>query len=670
MKNNVLSIFLCLVTFHCFSAYPPIGTQPNPQTWAEWVERLPNAQGYINSLSMSKSPYLLQHAENPIDWSIWPIPKKNDRLVFLSIGYASCHWCHQMNKHTFINDDVAKVLNQNFVSIKVDRDEYPVIDYQYLQIQQAVTGEGGWPISVIALPDGSPVWIGSYEDATSMKNIAQRMARIWQVQPDFLYAQADNIKTIAAQTTVPADDFSYSQHLLTSRDAQFFGKQGKVKFPEEAELWFMLSQYQHTPELKTVLIQHLDTLANSPLHDGVNGGFYRYATQSDWSIPHFEKMLYTQVQLLGLYSEAYMHFQNPMYKRVAHRIFNFLQRNMLNENGLYMTSINADWNHIEGGYYLWPKTILDNLNITSSIAHIRNDQYQYFGLASQPKLKALQDKRPPPEMDQRGITGLNGLALWALVKAHEAGIKHTLEAAKSIAKTLIESRVIAKDIHRVCYHTGTCIPGKIDDYTYLALGFAKIATYQQQYQPISRDMLTALFESLDTQDAFTIEDHESISPLAMAIQSAHELAVPIPFHWMNAKNMSTSLNASVTDYLNAFMVSKFARDHGYVLKFERNTSTKISLVMEKGWHTNSRHPIQDYLKPTYISGINTPLIHYPQGKITQVEFDDESLSLFEGITNIVISQNPVNANAVLNTQACSDSLCLPPESIPLNVQLN
>ncbi|GAA6134560.1 hypothetical protein NBRC116188_13490 [Oceaniserpentilla sp. 4NH20-0058] len=665
MKSLVLLIALSLFTCFAHTAIPPISSNPSIEEWRLWQEKRPKAAHYLNGLSLSHSPYLLQHAENPINWKTWPSSETNTKLLFISIGYASCHWCHQMNEHTFSDELVAKVLNEHYESIKVDRDEHPNIDYHYLQIQQAVTGEGGWPISIIALPDGSPIWLSSFETANDLKKIALRLSRVWQVQPKLLISQANNIKKISKSNITKQATIDISRLILDSRDHQFFGKNGEVKFPDEADLIFMLNQYEHNPELKSPLIKHLNTLAQSPLHDGVNGGYYRYSTNRDWSVPHFEKMLYTQAQLLWVYSEAYMQFKNPLYKRVAQRIFNFLQNNMLNESGLYTTSINADWKNIEGGYYLWPKSILDELGITQNIAKINQDQYQYFGIAPQKQLKKLQNNREKPLEDTRGITGLNGLLLWAFTRAHRAGIPKSDNAAKSLAESLSKHSIKPTGVNRTCYNPSHCLAGNIDDLSYLTLGFSSYSEMDQSYGRLSKGLFIQLLVQLNPQDPFTIEDHETIAPLSAAIMSADLLKQAIPFEWLTTKTNSSSYHSQTKHYLSKYKIADFAKGHGILLGFVNESKAKISLTLEKGWHVNSHQPIQNYLKATYISGINSETIQYPEGTLIQVDFDDSFLSLYENITNIEFTPQDKKSNLTLNTQACSDSLCLPPESIPL-----
>jgi len=668
--RNFLTGLMLFIMFSSHGATPPIGTKPDGKTWQSWLSAQPHAKGYLNALSLTASPYLLQHAQNPINWVTWPIPKQTERLLFLSIGYASCHWCHQMNEHSFMDDAVAKILNKDFISIKIDRDEHPDVDYHYLQIQQAVTGNGGWPISIIALPDGTPVWLGSFEDAQGMRKITQRMAQIWKVQPDFLLSQAENIKSLTNTASTAKLNTNFKSFFLTGRDSLLGGAKAEVKFPLEGDLIYMLNTYRKSKdnELKQILIKHLDSLSLSPLHDGVNGGFFRYATQRDWTQPHFEKMLYTQAQLLAIYSDAAQLFNNATYKRVATRVFNFLQSTMLREDGLYKTSINADWQGIEGGYYLWPKTALISAGVNTNIAKIKNTGWQYFGLADAPKLLALQEQRAKPIEDTRGIAGLNGLVLWGLVKAANINIPGSENAAQLLAKSLIAQRFDSQgNLVRVCYSKNNCLAAKIDDQAYMALGLAAYSRIDKTIKIHADRLLTALLNNIKANDNFTNQDHESIAPISAALMAADIQRQAVPYNWLTLTNTSASFVSIKERYLEEYKVAEFARGHGVVLSFNKSRSKQLSLVMDKGWHINSNNPIQDYLIATKVNGIDKENISYPKGSLHKMGFSDELLSLYEGNIDITIQAKPEGkALQTLTLQACNDKTCLPPQRIELN----
>jgi len=668
-------IITCLMFFIISSSHgatPPIGTTPSAKTWQSWLTAHPSATEYLNGLSLSASPYLLQHAQNPINWVTWPIPQQTERLLFLSIGYASCHWCHQMNEHSFMDDSVAKILNKDYISIKVDRDEHPDVDYHYLQIQQAVTGNGGWPISIIALPDGTPVWLGSFEDAQGMRKITQRMAQIWKVQPDFLISQAQNIQSLINVATTVDTSSDFKTVFLKNRDIALGGAQADVKFPLEGDLVYMLNAYRKTRDetLKQTLVKHLNALAHSPLHDGVNGGFFRYATQKNWTQPHFEKMLYTQAQLLAIYSDAADLLDNPTYKQVASRIFNFLQTNMLREDGFYKTSINADWQGIEGGYYLWPKAVLASAGITHNISEIKGSGWQYFGLTGNRKLLTLQQQRTKPIADTRGISGLNGLVLWGLVKAAAINIPNSEKAAKLLANHLISNRFDHQGkLVRVCYSEDNCLSSKIDDQAYVALGLASYTQIDNTTKSHTDKLVRSLFNHLKPNDNFTNQDHETIAPLSAALMAANLQKLAVPFTWLKPVNSNTSASlASAKDnYLERYKVAEFARGHGMVLTYNQEHGKKLSLIMDKGWHINSSRPIQDYLIPTKVSGINQADISYPTGSLHKMGFSNEPLSLYEGIIDIMIKVKPEGAPLqTLTLQACNDKSCLPPQKIGIN----
>lgn len=658
-------LFLVVLVTNVQALEPPTATTPEKKVWDQWVQKASRTSGYLNGLILSESPYLLQHANNPIDWTSLPIPKQSEKLLFISIGYASCHWCHQMNEHTFMNSKVAEVLNENFISVKVDRDEHPEFDYRYLQIQQAVLGEGGWPISIIALPDGSPAWVGSFADSEEMIRIATRMSRVWSIQPDLIRSQAKNIATISSSSLQANREGSYRDYLLQNRDLTNFGKKGKVKFPDEGDLFYMLSMVRsgQDEKLKAALVNHLDALAQSPLFDGVNGGFYRYATKGDWTVPHFEKMLYTQAQLLAIYSKAYALFKKPVYKSVAIRIYNFLQRHMKRKDGLYMTSINADWQGIEGGYYLWEKKQLDDAQVTAHISQV-GDKWQYHGVEENQVLISLQSQRSEILKDKRGLTGLNGLVLWALSEANNIEILGAKEAMLDLANLLSSNGLIHESkVKRVCYKDSECLPGNIDDYAYLALGFSSVSGYGFSYEKVATSLLNSSIDRISFDDKFAVEDHESISPIASVVIAASNLGMPLSYDWLSlteAKASASYLGAK-TDYISRYYVAHFAKGNAIVLSITDDRGSNIVLIMKDGWHVNSNEPIQDYLIPTHVSLEDESRVSYPKGSLMKMGFSDERLSLYEDTVSIHIASNVTEI--LLSLQACNDRLCLPPEKI-------
>lgn len=669
----LLLISLFLLSQPILALKPPVGIIPDVEDWNAWTKNSDISEGYINALVLSESPYLKQHANNPINWTTLPLPENGDKLLFISIGYASCHWCHQMNKHTFMSERVAKILNEHYISVKVDRDEYPVFDYHYLQIQQAVLGEGGWPISIIALPDGSPVWVGSFADANEMINTATRFARIWAVQPGMLLSQAENIKSISTLPPIGSKQNSFRDHFLSTRDKQNAGKEGKVKFPDEGELLYMLSHLSNEhgrtdQSIKKNLISHLDTLAQSPLFDGVNGGFYRYATQPDWSIPHFEKMLYNQAQLLAIYSEAYQKLGNPLYKQVAIRIFEFLQTNMLREDGLYKTSVNADWQGKEGGYYLWDKSELNTIGVNNHISAV-GEKWQYHGIDKQPSLLKLQNHRENPDVDSRGITGLNGLVLWALTKAEGIGISNARTAANRLANTLMNERIKSSgDIYRICYQKQECMKAEIDDIAYITLGLSAYSHLDTKLKTLAEKLYDQNLENISTSNRYTLEDHESISPLSAIVMAASLLEKPLTFNLLSIPEeiASASYIGAKFLYMKNYSLSYFAQDQGIILVMDSISDSKIHLLLNEGWHVNSSKPLQDYLIPTKLTGVNAQ-VDYPEGNSLKMSFSDELLSLYEGVVTININNFSIKkgSDPKLKLQACNDRLCLPPENINL-----
>lgn len=446
-----------------------------------------------NALANETSPYLLQHAQNPVNWYPWgeealQKAKQENKLIIISVGYSSCHWCHVMAHESFEDSAVAALMNENFINIKIDREERPDIDNLYMGAVQLMTGRGGWPLNCIALPDGRPIWGGTYFPKAQWMESLQTVHNIYTTDPDRVLGYAAELEagikqseSIAPVLGVPnfgeADLQDMVENWKRRFDTKLGGPDKAPKFPLPNNYQFLL-RYGFLSGDEAVNAQvklTLEKMALGGIFDQIGGGFARYSVDSLWKVPHFEKMLYDNAQLIGLYSEAYRAYQNPLYREVVYQTFDWLQREMKAPEGGYYSALDADSEGEEGKFYVWQEDALkariapedwslfaDYYNINPS-GHWEHGNYillrkmpdEAFAKAQnmdltdlktkvqlwQNALLAARNKRTRPGLDDKVLTAWNGLLVSALCEAFqafgEARFKHqALETADFITKRM------------------------------------------------------------------------------------------------------------------------------------------------------------------------------------------------------------------------------------------
>ena len=478
------------------------------------------AHQYTNELIHETSPYLLQHAHNPVNWMPWgdkalKQARDENKLLLISIGYAACHWCHVMEHESFEDPEVARVMNQHFVCIKVDREERPDVDQIYMSAVQLMTQRGGWPLNAIALPDGRPIWGGTYFQKEVWVNALEQIHAYHRQHPERALEYAERLgEGIRESNLVPISKNSQPveldhlkaavQRWKPNFDRQEGGSQGAPKFMMPNNLQFLLrwAHQMQDEETQQQVENTLDKMAMGGLYDQLGGGFARYSTDAQWKVPHFEKMLYDNGQLLSVYAQAFQQTQKPLYREVVEQTIEFLNRELLSpENGFY-SSLDADSEGEEGKFYVWQKPELQKL--LGDEFHLFADYYQvnetgyweegnYILLRRQSDetvaakhqlsvdqlkqkidewkqiLLPVREQRIRPGLDDKILTSWNALAISGLVNAYRAfGDAGYLKLAEENLRFLKEKQLDPDGSLRHSYKNGISkIDGFLEDYALL-----------------------------------------------------------------------------------------------------------------------------------------------------------------------------------------------------------
>jgi uncharacterized protein YyaL (SSP411 family) len=473
-----------------------------------------------NNLINASSPYLLQHAYNPVKWHEWgpealDIAKSENKLILVSIGYSACHWCHVMERECFEKDEVADVMNANFVCIKVDREERPDIDQIYMLAIQLMTGGGGWPLNCICLPDQRPVYGGTYFGKEDWINVLTSVADLWHNEPDKAIAYADRLTAgiLDAEKIIP----NVKQNPYTREDLQAItdpwkrsfdmaegGYNRAPKFPLPNNWQFML-RYSHLMEDDATFVSTMLTLekmAFGGIYDQVGGGFSRYSVDSKWHVPHFEKMLYDNAQLISLYAEAYQYTKMPLFKEVVQETVAWIRREMTSNEGLFYAALDADSDGVEGKFYVWTKEEFEGVlgkdaellheyfNVTeegnweeeeTNILLRKFTQEDYAAvkglkvleleqriLEAKNKLLAAREQRIRPGLDDKCLTAWNSLLIKALAEASLVFEEDNYyEMAKKAANFILENlKTPDGGLYRNYKNDKASISGFLDDYAF------------------------------------------------------------------------------------------------------------------------------------------------------------------------------------------------------------
>ncbi|NQU20095.1 MAG: thioredoxin domain-containing protein [Candidatus Nealsonbacteria bacterium] len=506
-----------------------------PPHAAESTAKKPPAEKPTNRLAGQTSPYLLQHVHNPVNWYPWgkealARARKENKPIFLSIGYSACHWCHVMERESFEDAETAKILNEHFIAIKVDREERPDVDEIYMTAVQAMTGRGGWPLSVFLTPDLKPFFGGTYfppetrHGMPGFKTVLTRVAEIWRTQPDDVAHNSEQlVKAIRANATIdasesdlPDDAVLSGAAVLLSRqfDPEWGGFGGAPKFPPSGAIALLLRQHAHSGDdrLLRMATVTLDRMARGGMYDQLGGGFHRYSVDARWLVPHFEKMLYDNALLCEVYLEAWQVTGNDLYRRVAAGILDYVVRDMTDARGAFHCAEDADSEGVEGKFYVWQSdeimAVLGDkdgtlfcdyygvsaegnfeghniLNVPRSPAEflrgkdLTEAQFQDRLAEMRQKLLDRRSRRVRPGKDNKILAAWNGMMISALARGYQVlGDQRYLDAARNAADVVLTDMVRDGQLQRAYRKTGT-LPGYLDDYAEMADGLVDL--YQADF---------------------------------------------------------------------------------------------------------------------------------------------------------------------------------------------
>lgn len=757
---------------------------------------------FLNRLIKEDSPYLLQHAHNPVNWYPWgdeafTAAREQDKPVFLSIGYATCHWCHVMERESFENLEIAERMNRDFISIKVDREQLPDIDAFYMTGVQLVSGRGGWPMSSFTDIDGRPFYGGTYFPPADFTVLLEQVDTLWKSERETLDEQAESLAGAIAESNgigreareIGETTIEQARRgFLLDVDALEGGFGAAPKFPREPTHAFLLDQAQRNGDKAalTAVDEALEAMAAGGIHDHVGGGFHRYAVDTGWQVPHFEKMLYNQAAMARLYAEAWVLTGKEVHARTARRTLDYVLREMMSSEDMFYSATDADSEGEEGRFFVWRPEQLDELlgkadakqakaiwglsengnfegfNILHTVAPLAEHAREHDMTSSElmakldawsEVLRPSRETREPPLRDEKILTAWNAMMVTALAEASEQlGVPEYESAAVRTADALWSTMLADPDttaLYRTRFEGRSSVDATQLDYAYLAE--AMLALHDVTDQPRWLIRATSLADAMvdrfrDPIDGGFFMGAATVKGATLAarpkslqdssIASGNSVAMRVfarlarrtgePRFGDEADALITALSSSLEQYPTSYpyfltgvsehlLGESGARRHaargkvvasasasasdgsgaGAGTRAEAVASTdadadggegagtddarlQVQLRVAEGWHVNAHVPLQDYLIPTTLTGADGIVLEdvsYPEPEIRTLGFQSEALALHEGtlvMTATFSTEGVADRRRIpidLRLQACSDEICLAPETVRLQVAL-
>ena len=582
------------------------------------------SQERMNKLANQKSLYLKQHSTNPVDWMPWgsealDLAKQENKLVLISVGYSSCHWCHVMEEETFSNSEVAEVMNSNFINIKVDREERPDVDELYMKSLVLMTGSGGWPMNIIALPDGSPIWGGTYLPKTNWMSVLVQIDELFKKRFNDVQDYANKLKKGLQQENIIQVKLESEELFEKIRETS----SSSFEFTDKTNGGLKTSQKFHLPSMLNFFLRAgyqfdekkyhnhvnltLQNIAFGGINDHVGGGLHRYTVDSIWHVPHFEKMLYDNAQMLSVFSKAYKSNNDLLYKDQLEKIFNFIERDLTSSENLIYSSISAiteiNNKKVEGDFYVWNKneiknTLKDNYEIFSEYFNINefgywekdkyilkrekdnsyftkkfkisNDKLEKILSKSLIDLNVIREKRVKPEIDKKVITSWNALTIIGLNDAFEATgdkkyLKMALEITEAIEENLIDDKL---NIKRSLSISDEKIQF-LEDYSYL------ISAYLGLYQS------TFDYEWIEKAEALTNKSIEIFSVIDSSFfKFSSDQSLLFTGNFIDLRDgVIPSANSIMSN--NLFMLSHYTGNRDYLKKGDLMIKSALNKIMSE-----------------------------------------------------------------------------------------
>ncbi|MEQ8245536.1 thioredoxin domain-containing protein [Fulvivirga sp.] len=611
MRSTIILIFISL-SFSC---------SRNEETDMQTEHKTPN------HLINETSPYLLQHAYNPVKWYPWgeealKKAKKEDKPILVSIGYSSCHWCHVMERESFENDSIAEIMNKYFINIKVDREERPDVDQIYMDAVQAMGGNGGWPLNFFLLPDQKPFYGGTYFPPSGWTQLLQNIEVAFRDKRSELEGAANTLTNALSSSDLEKynlnpekSEFQLSEidsmyAVLSKRfDTALGGMDRAPKFPMPGSWQFLLNYYATSKNDKALaqLKLTLDEIAKGGIYDQAGGGFARYSVDAKWLVPHFEKMLYDNGQLVSLYSNAYKLTKSPLYKSVVYQTIDWLKREMTDASGGFYAALDADSEGVEGKFYVWTKEEFDEIvgenaqimgayyNISeegnwehgNNILHKKLSDQEFadtHGIALD-ELEQLVDEtnslllskrteRVRPGLDDKVLASWNGLMIQGLVDAYEAfGEKEFLNLAVTNANFIVDKMISDGQLKRTFKNNKATIDAYLEDYAFVIQAFTSLyqATFDEKWLQHADGLMSyANAHFFDTKEQFYyFTDNESEALIARK-KEVFDNVIP-------ASNSQMAINLHVLGTL--------LDNEDYLKKSKHMLSSMSSLVLEEPNYT-------------------------------------------------------------------------------------
>ncbi|MEQ8823253.1 MAG: DUF255 domain-containing protein [Filomicrobium sp.] len=718
----------------------------------------PKKQPAAYRLANEASPYLRQHADNPVEWYPWgrdafDRAKRENKPIFLSVGYSTCYWCHVMKRESFEDEGIAKFLNEHFISVKVDRERRPDVDTTYMLATELISQRGGWPNSVFLTPDLKPFFALTYAPPAEFKSVSEQVASTWKSDEEALRADAERVAEIIARITgrkneavelTPSDLRRANLAMLKDFDVFNGGIGTAPKFPRENVLHFLLHRAtRDNDELALEALElTLDNIIRGGINDHVAGGFHRYATDNAWAVPHFEKMLYNQALIGNILVKTFELTGRKKYADAARKTFDFVLRDMTTAEGGFASAFDAETDGKEGLFYLWTKADFDKalegdaefgakifgvtedgnhegmntLRFVSEMptlaqeAKLSLEDFQAKATNILAKLNEVRQKRPKLKRDDKVIANWNAAMVRTLADASSV-LKEPryLEAAER-AMVLQADKLGAgtKDMQRTYFEGKTGLPASQADHALTGLaalalhdaggskrwlevaknsariliedfadpaagdyfltksetGFVRTKQYDDGDLPAGNALALDLFVKLTRRDADPQWAHaaESLSNALSGLAKRTPMAMATTLVALDSKNRGEAAANHVLAKGNVKLAAQ---------RTANGKSARVVISLAPGWHINSNAPAEDFLIPTAlkVEGREPNAMNYPEAIERKLGFNAKPLLLYEGEANLEFAL-PEDANetaqrATLTFQACSDKICLAPETAEL-----